>query len=363
MSPPRADEIEVSIFGPGRGEAIVVHLGGGRWLTVDSCYDERAGLHPALDYLERLGVDVATQVVLVVATHAHDDHTAGVGDIYAAAKAAKFVTSAAFTSSEFFAAVAADASIEDQLVPSVRHEYKTVLDEVMRRGRAGAPHLLRASEQKVLLEVAATGSAPGFKVTALSPSDEAQNRSVRAIAEGSAREDMRVRLAAPDPNEYTVALWVEVADVALLLGGDLLNGPTACGWRRVHESHTPERRARLIKVAHHGSQSSHWGPVWMDFLEPDVLAVLTPFRLGAERSVPKQRDIDRIVKASGRAFITARPQKPTPPKDVKETRALLQTIATNVRERDGSPGHVQARMCPEETVWRVGAASPAYELK
>jgi hypothetical protein len=361
-SPPAADEIEVSIFGPGRGEAIVVHVGGGQWITVDSCFDEREGAHPALEYLERLNVDVATQVKLVVATHAHDDHTAGVGDIFLAAKSAKFVTSAAFTSSEFFAAVAADVSIEDQLVPSVRHEYKTVLDEVRRRGRTGAPHLLRATEQKVLLSVEALGSTPGFRVIALSPSDEAQNRSIRTIAEGAAREDSRRRLAAPDPNEYTVALWVEVGDIALLLGGDLLNGPTACGWRRVHETHAPVNRARLIKVPHHGSEKSHWDPVWNDLLESDVLAVMTPFRLGVERTVPKQRDIDRIVEASGSAFITARPQRPATPREVKATRAMLQSVATNIRERDGSVGQVQARMRMNETTWRVRLAAPAYEL-
>lgn len=38
-APPAADEIEFSLFGPGYGEAVAVHLGDGTWLLIDSCID------------------------------------------------------------------------------------------------------------------------------------------------------------------------------------------------------------------------------------------------------------------------------------------------------------------------------------
>lgn len=34
---PATDEIELTLFGPGYGEAIAVHLGEGAWLLVDPC--------------------------------------------------------------------------------------------------------------------------------------------------------------------------------------------------------------------------------------------------------------------------------------------------------------------------------------
>jgi len=43
---PAADEIEVTLFGPGYGEAIAVHLGEGAWLLVDSCIDPESKAPP-----------------------------------------------------------------------------------------------------------------------------------------------------------------------------------------------------------------------------------------------------------------------------------------------------------------------------
>ena len=60
--PPCHDELEVSIFGPGIGESVVVHLGYGDWIVVDSCLNPRTRLPAALEYplptpkdLRRLG--------------------------------------------------------------------------------------------------------------------------------------------------------------------------------------------------------------------------------------------------------------------------------------------------------------------
>lgn len=363
VTPPRPNELEVSVFGPGRGEAVVVHLGGGQWITVDSCRDQRTGAHPALDYLSALGVDPANQVKLVVATHAHDDHTAGIADLYRVCTSAKFVTSTAFTSSEFFASTAADASIESRLVPSVRSEYREVIAEVKRRPRASQPHLLQAAESKLLLETEAWSTGPRARVFSLSPSDQAITRSKLLMARGLAVEGERPKLAAADPNEYTVALWIELGEqAAILLGGDLLNGPTACGWKRVVQSHSPVQRASLYKVAHHGSVGSHHQPAWDKFLTDGVVSVLTPFRLGPTTSIPKATDVSRLVERSGRAFITAKPVQPTPSRDLKRVRSMLGTVAIDVRERDGQPGQIQARLASDDTDWRVSLVQPAYQL-
>jgi glyoxylase-like metal-dependent hydrolase (beta-lactamase superfamily II) len=93
--PPPPDIFEVSLFGPGKGESIVVHLGARRWIVVDSCRDQRSGEVAALKYLRGIGVDLAAEVLAVVATHAHDDHFAGIADIVEACSQAIIVTSQA----------------------------------------------------------------------------------------------------------------------------------------------------------------------------------------------------------------------------------------------------------------------------
>ena len=82
FSPPSAEQLEISVFGPGYGECIVVHLGHGDWLINDSCVDS-TGEPVALYYLRRIGVRVEDQVKLIVASHWHDDHVRGLREIVA----------------------------------------------------------------------------------------------------------------------------------------------------------------------------------------------------------------------------------------------------------------------------------------
>ena len=67
-TPPAADEIEITLFGPGYGEAIAIHLGEGVWLLVDSCIDPDSKAPASETYLEQIGVN-AEQVRAIVASH------------------------------------------------------------------------------------------------------------------------------------------------------------------------------------------------------------------------------------------------------------------------------------------------------
>jgi len=73
---PKADEIEVTIFGTGYVECIVIHVGSGKWVIIDSCLDD-ANKPASLSYLQSLGVSVETNVIAVSASHWHDDHIKG----------------------------------------------------------------------------------------------------------------------------------------------------------------------------------------------------------------------------------------------------------------------------------------------
>ena len=73
--PPAANEVEISLFGRGFGEALVIHLGDNRWMLVDSLV-ESTGEPVGLRYLSEIGVG-RERVERSVATHWHDDHGAG----------------------------------------------------------------------------------------------------------------------------------------------------------------------------------------------------------------------------------------------------------------------------------------------
>src|SRR6266542_2121917 len=100
LSAPKPDVVEVSIFGPGFGECVLVHLGGGDWMIVDSCLDQRRGVQPALAHLDAMGIDPATAVVAVLATHWHGDHVRGLSEVVARCINAEFWLSQAVHSKD-----------------------------------------------------------------------------------------------------------------------------------------------------------------------------------------------------------------------------------------------------------------------
>ena len=103
-TPPGQREIELTLLGPGYGESIALHVGGGAWILVDSCLDEH-GMPRALRYLESIGLDPARAVALIVATHWHDDHIRGMARLVEACDRAAFCCAGALCREEFLAAV------------------------------------------------------------------------------------------------------------------------------------------------------------------------------------------------------------------------------------------------------------------
>ncbi len=103
-TPPGAGEFELTLFGPGYGEGIVLHVGDGVWVIVDSCIDAD-GSPRALSYLESIGVDPTQAVALVVATHWHDDHIRGMERLVETCGQAIFCCASALCQTEFLSAV------------------------------------------------------------------------------------------------------------------------------------------------------------------------------------------------------------------------------------------------------------------
>ena len=99
-SPPRPDELEISVFGKGVGEALAIHLGDSEWMAVDSFVDSQTGRPVVLDYLERLGLVPQTCLRYIAVTHWHDDHTSGTSTLLDSAPNARVGISAALNTRE-----------------------------------------------------------------------------------------------------------------------------------------------------------------------------------------------------------------------------------------------------------------------
>jgi hypothetical protein len=318
---PSTDQLEVILFGPGYGECLLVGLGAGAWMIVDSCLDEH-GEQPALAWLRAHGHDPAIDVRLVVATHWHDDHVRGISRVVAECATAKFVCSSALNSSQFITLVDAVARGGDNRAGLAEFAaVHNLLDE-----RHWQPPVWAHADRRVF----SRSEAPHAEVWLLSPADEATQRSLHAFHEllEDQRKPVRNRVRAVQPNDATVVVLVIVEGAAALLGGDLeTRGVRTLGWGAIVESAgRPRQRASLYKVAHHGSANADADEIWDHLLIAAPTAILAPFTRGSV-TLPHDADVARICGRACALFMTAPPARPSPRRRAPAVERTVREVA------------------------------------
>jgi beta-lactamase superfamily II metal-dependent hydrolase len=353
-TPPRSDELEVSIFGPGYGECIVIHVGEQKWLIIDSCVDPDDKKPVALAYLQEIGVDVAQDVVLVAATHWHDDHVRGLARIVRACKTAQFCCSGALKSKEFFelGQLYQDAPID---IPPGPAELNEIFAEIISRKENGHYKPIKWSINDTVLlrdKITVNGKVHEIVLDALSPSDEMVNQAIAELANtlAEATSNTISKLVPSRPNHVSVAMSLTIGQRSILLGSDLEQTKNnLLGWSAVCESTTRRQvRAAAYKVAHHGSETGFHERIWDDLLEPSPLMMVTPFKNGWHK-LPTEEYQAKLLEKSDRVYLTADPTKSRAPKKrTKKVEAVINQLAKNRRVSAGPVGHVRWRAPIEE---------------
>jgi hypothetical protein len=306
LAKPADDEVELTAFGPGYGESLVIHLGMGEWMLVDSCI--RAGRLPALDHLRSMGVDPNTAVKLLVATHWHDDHVRGIARAAAECGEALFVLSDALHQDELITGLAGVRPGMFGRVPSGVDELGEVVRHLER-----ADELHRLAWGLVRRQLYRLLSPVGAEVIALSPCDKVVTETRRGIGSqlSSVHDDAPRPIPKPDRNEGAVVLWVHVGDASLLLGADLEEtDDDETGWTAVVGSMKDDSRqgaGEVFKVPHHGSVNGHQELVWTKLLVEQPEAVVCPHVLG-RNSLPTKEHLDLLCERS-RVHMTAEPDR------------------------------------------------------
>ena len=351
-TPPGKRELECTVLGPGYGESVVLHVGDGVWILVDSCLDAE-GTPRALRYLEGIGLDPAQSVALIVTTHWHDDHIRGMAKLVDACREATFCCAGVLCQGEFLAAAHALESRHLSVKGSGVREIHDVLTRL--RERASRPTVAFA-DRRIFVR-------GGCKIWSLSPSDASFQRFLESIGRllpGS--RQTKTRLPSLSPNEVAVVLRIEVEEVAILLGSDLEKR----GWIEILKSEArPPGKASAFKIPHHGGESAHEPEVWTRMLVPHPFAVLTPWHRGG-RYLPSQDDASRILSDTPNAYATAsidasRPARsrrnPTVDRTIRESGISLRRFPT-------STGAVRLRrpLC-SGAQWRVEKFGSACHLK
>ena len=279
------------LLGPGYGESVVLHMGHGAWVIVDSCINT-GGEPRALEYLESIGVDPAQGVDLIVATHWHDDHIRGMARLVEVCSQAEFCCANALLTEEFLAAAdameARHLSADGSGVRELHRVFTWLESKASPPTFAGANRRIRLRDQ--------------CEIWSLSPGDAAFReflRSMRRLLPAPGRTKPRV--PSVSPNDLSVVLWIAIGNLALLLGSDL----ETSGWLTIlNSAERPAGKASVFKVPHHGSADAYEPEVWRQMLDRDPFAVLTPWQRG-NRSLPGRSDVQRILAHTRHAYSTS----------------------------------------------------------
>lgn len=335
MRQPEADEIEVTLLGPGTGESVVVHLGKGRWMIVDS-YEIR-GVPAAQTYLDGIGVD-PSQVEIIVSTHVHRDHYVGVARLHDYYFDASFHHSSALTTSAFCQIFAIDDP-DDRLLAGLPGVYARADSRRPSNGREGRRKLQMNS---------IVYDQDGMVVKALSPTDPAVNASDRdLIGLLQSGDTAKVAAGLKSQNSTSVVLHFDGGESKFLLCADLERSPERFGWTAIveHPDMAKTSPASLVKVSHHGSNNGHCPEFWAGLVAAEPHLMVAPF--WSSRLPREDRDIPELTSIGHCLWQVAPSSRWTTRPDGAKISAPRTT------------GRVTARRRPSDADWKIKRFPPA----
>jgi hypothetical protein len=359
---PAADQVEITFIGPGYGECCLVHLGSSHWVIIDSCIGA-SGYPAAIEYLMDIGVDPPTSVQLIIATHWHDDHIAGLAETVRICSSAQFCCSAALSRSEFLANLAPYNERTNFSGGSGVSEIFEIMEELKATTRRNPVRAL-ASRLVKKFEASRFAHSGDCEIWTLSPSDAQFEISLQEIGRLVPELNWtKRRMPSQRPNHLSVVTFIKIGTVSALFGADLeeTTNPET-GWSAIVKSTSrPQIRCQVFKIPHHGSVTGHSDDVWAQMLEAKPIAVATNYVAG-RKPLPTREDIVRISALAGEFYLTssnqskaARKREPAVEKTIREVGKLasIASPAGFVRLRNGGS------LSPDQ--WRAELSGLAHK--
>jgi len=368
LAPPQADQLEVTLIGPGYGECAVVHIGNGEWIVMDSCVNVHTGRAMALEYFETLGVPLSS-VRMVLLSHWHDDHIRGITEILERCSAATIACPAAIGENQVREFIRAQALLRSQRTTSGADEIAAALSVIKARAKTNQVQFAQGTARLLMVP---RDTPWNCEVWSLSPSAAEYARFISSLGRLMPKSGGTMqRLPAPQPNDLAVAAWLRVhnpggSEINLLFGSDLEeDGNPATGWSAVVSSSTrPTGMASVFKVAHHGSITGHHDGVWSTMLRVAPWAILTPFQTG--QMLPTKSDLRRIYGMAPQSYVSSDPtvrQRPSKVSSVVDK--TLKSMGVELVPDQLPPGRITLRNRGLATMdeWEVNLGGAARSLR
>lgn len=296
---PSPTEIEVTLFGRGVGESILIHLGDYRFCVIDSFRHENKPV--ILSYLEALDIPTA-KVEFVAATHFHDDHTKGLAEIMDAKNPGFLITQNILTGKNIITALLLKGEKLTETTESANSEFSKIL----KCSEKNKIEVKDAGSNKLMLQISKDEIThnQNVQVYSLSPQDielRAFIQSLEAEVYNETKgEKTRTNLAIE--NHVSIVLWVKIGETAILLGSDLEKHSKGRGWCAVVDNFILGDKAEIFKIPHHGSENGHHNDVWDKMVCAKPISILSVFKT----ILPTETDIERIRALSKHTLIAGK---------------------------------------------------------
>ncbi len=357
---PQQDEIEVTVFGPGYGESIVIHIGSGKWAIIDSCVDRES--NPlSIKYLKKMGVSVEKDVISVSASHWHDDHVKGLSKTIQACKSARFSLGSALSNSEFIAFL---MDHENQIVEKLDKGGSELLACLnLMEGKTIKP----LSEDTIIFdfEEEILAHKERVELRAVSPSGKQFIEFIQGINQLYQSDELlsKGRISSKNRNELSVAMILTIGKQAVLLGADLEHETDPQkGWEAVVSTYKDKvKKSHIFKIPHHGSNNAHNDKVWDKMVSQPVWSVVTPWNKGGKK-LPSQKDINRLKRFAHACHITSSKKSNPSFQTDGETKKFIRKKGLEIKSSLFSYGYVRYRWCPGDKVPKVHLSGSASKL-
>jgi hypothetical protein len=307
---PVPGSLTLYVFGPGFGESQVVALPDGKWMVVDSC--RHSGVNLPLELLRHLDV---TAIDLLALTHPDLDHYRGLSELIASLPVRRLWRYPGF------------GTARDILVEIEKEGKDPDFRELLAAYDAMAP-LMRA-KGSIGREVGYDtipwphDAGGGYQVWCIAPGqpDLMHEKEWMAALYKRMKDGRMLTLAEKrrlmgKANALSLAMVIRWGRVGVLLGGDVEHDASnaARGWRGVIANLQEDENLRLIqglrlvKTAHHGSQSAFSEDAWQHHATGGAveLAVITRFSRGANPP-PHTDGLAPILRHARQLALTSEP--------------------------------------------------------
>lgn len=283
LDKPKINEVEITLFGHGYGESIVVYIPEVGWAVIDSFQAdlEKETIIPPLEYLKELLYPEYPKLAFVLLTHPHEDHYRGLDNILTDYPGGieKICWYQGNGIRELKSYWAQQKIADNGFLPNYPKIDRAILSAIKLGVSERRLSELTEIVDKRNVKIEDYGITD-ISIKALSPGASCIRKYLELLHKAIPEEGKAVlRLDDRGHNLLSVSLLIKLGDLKILLGSDVENSQGEdTGWQSIILNTGADLSAQLVKVSHHGSINGYLKEAWdMHCSKAKAIAIITPF--------------------------------------------------------------------------------------